>query len=265
MKAWVSVILFALSAVAGQAGAQIIDFEIPATTEGSTGCSYSGTAPTICNMNLDTDVYDAPGALNTAALSIDGERVCGKADSPAYAGDCYISLLRNSGAALPAGAWTGVHTSGYGMDQQGQLFNVSAIGTGPRSLTVYSRANPQPRYMNYAGVDGYIQIYVRDTTVGTTGWYEIATQRCVNTTTWAACTVAFTVPATAQQMLFQLSPTPPAGGSNAAGSVDFDAVNISGLMPPAARGVAAVPTLDGWAMLALLIILAYLGIRFRRV
>ncbi len=225
-------------AVAVPATAQVIGFEVPfggsqASCNGGVH-GYSGTAPTLCMQNMDTDWSDGIGELNTVALRMDGERVCGT-DAPAHGGSCYLSLLRNANDGfMPTAPWNGSWQNGA-PDQQGAVFNVSSTGVGMRSISVFSRANPIARYANtsyggYPGGNGLIQIYSRNTTAGVSGWTLQENQQCPNTAVWTQCTVDFTIPADAQQVAFLLAPAP---DSAAAGyiSVDFDDVDLSGLFP----------------------------------
>lgn len=225
-------------ALAGAASAQVIGFEVPASSEVSAAnCGYSGVTPTSCAENRDRALYDGIGQLNTAAFRLDGDRVCGKTDAPAHGGNCYISLLRNRrDGFLPTAPWNGSWSSGA-PDQQGQIFNVASTGTGARSITVYSRANPDARYAGnqwypegYPGGNGLIRVYSRDSTAGSTGWTLLNEQVCTNTETWAQCSVSFTISASAQQVAFLLAPAA-AVGDDRYMSVDFDDVNLAGLFP----------------------------------
>lgn len=223
--------------VAASAAAQVIGFEVPPSGgEGAFDCGYSGSTPTSCWNNLDRNPFDDIGALNTAAFRMDGDRVCGKADAPAHGGSCYISVMRNPNDGFtPTAPWDGSWANGA-PDQQGQIFRVASTGTGARSITVFSRANPYPRYagspfypQGYVGGDGLIRVYSRDSTAGTSGWTLLNTQVCTNTSAWAACTVNFTIPSTAQQVAFMLAPAPRVDTDRLA--VDFDDVNVAGLYP----------------------------------
>ena len=219
------------SLLAGAAHAQTVDFESPPVGAGESGttCTYAGVAPTVCAQNDNSNIYGSIDATTTVAFRSDGERICGKTDAPAHSGNCYVSLLRNPGGTdLPTLPWDGTFNRGN-LDQQGQVFSTAYIGTGDRSISVYSRANQFPRYTTYVGGHGLIRMYSRDTTAGTSGWTLLGTQICTNTTAWARCTLNFTIPPAAQQVAFLLAPAAILAGD--ALSVDFDDVELSKLRP----------------------------------
>ena len=229
---------FALSWFAALgAHAQIIGFEIPASElESPRNCGYQGNAPASCDENNDRNPFNEIGALKTAAFRADGDRVCGKTDAAAHTGSCYISLMRNARDGFsPTAQWNGTWINGA-PDQQGQVFSVSYTGTGARSVSVFSRANAFARYAGnstypagYVGGDGLMQVYSRDSAAGTGGWTLLGTQICTNTAVWAQCSIAFTIPSTAQQVAFLLAPSPREVTDYMA--ADFDDVDVSGLRP----------------------------------